>query len=87
MFRVTKIIFIVKAVSNSQRIEKTKGRQTFERLFPEISCGYRWLEHFSHCMNMICIAENACTNLKPNEICKAYDSAAKASMKRTANQL
>ena len=38
-------------------------------------------------MNMICIAENACTNLKPNEICKAYDSAAKASMKRTANQL
>ena len=36
---------------------------------------------------MICIAENGCTNLKPNEICKAYDSAAKASMKKTANQL
>ena len=32
MFRVTKIIFIVKAVSNSQRTEKTKGRQTFEAL-------------------------------------------------------
>ena len=34
-------------------------------------------------MNMFCLAENAYTN----EICKAYDTADKASMKRAADEL
>ena len=59
-------------------------------LFPFVklvASGYRSLEKFSHCMNMFCLAENAYTNLNSNEIYKAYDSAAKASLKRAAGEL
>ena len=38
-------------------------------------------------MNMFCLPENAYTNLNSNKIYKAYDSAAKASMERAANEL
>ena len=75
------------------RQQKSNGRQIFEAniraivSFREIGRGFQALERFSECMNMYCLAENAFLNLNPNQVYKAYDSVARNSMKRAADDL
>ena len=75
------------------REEKTQGRQIYEAnvraiiACREIGRGHHAMQTFTQCMNMYSIGNASFENLNSGEIYNAYDKAAKASMKRAANEL